>query len=385
MSVYVPIYPGSSSFFPGDTPFGFYDYEIKFQEDADKVVDFVATRLGYPINDVELQADNIYTCFEEAITEYGNQINTFNARDNLINVLGLSTGSSFTGRLLDNSFEGIFHIASTYGTEAEAEGTLKLYTGSIAITAGKQVYDLIDPAVVTLETGSVAADVFEIREIFHQNPPAIVKYFDPFVGTGLGSQQLLDTFGWGNYSPGVSYLLMPLYADVLRLQGIEFNDMIRKSAYGFQLSNTRFRIFPVPTYDFTVYFNYYLKSEKRNVLRRGPGLVSDASNIPYGNLKYTLINDIGKQWIRKYTLALCKEVLGLIRGKYSSLPIPNSEITLNGADLVSQGATEKEALITELRETLDSMSKQAQLERKQAEAEALQNQMVKMPLFIYTG
>ena len=114
-------------------------------------------------------------------------------------------------------------------------------------------------------------------------------------------------------------------------------------------------------------------------------VISDYSNVPYDNMEYKFINDVGKQWIRKYTLALAKEMLGYIRGKYSSLPIPNAEITLNGSDLISAAQTEKEGLITELKEILDTMSRQAQLERKQAEADALQQQMNKIPLKIYIG
>ncbi len=196
---------------------------------------------------------------------------------------------------------------------------------------------------------------------------------------------MMAGFGWGGYSPGSSYTMMPLYADALQLQAIELNDTIRKSQYGVQLSNTRLRIFPVPTDDFNIYFHYYLKSDQRNYLKQSDGLISDASNIPYGNLTYKHINSVGKQWIRKYTLALCKELLGLIRGKFSTIPIPGSELTLNSADLLTQAQTEKEALITEIKDTLDQLSRQAQLERKQAEAESLQIQLNKIPLFIYTG
>jgi hypothetical protein len=113
--------------------------------------------------------------------------------------------------------------------------------------------------------------------------------------------------------------------------------------------------------------------------------VSDYSNIPYNNAVYNQINDIGKQWIRKYTLALAMNMLGQVRGKYATLPIPNAEITLNGPELIAQSNTDKEALVTELKEFLDSLSRQAQLERKQAEAESLQQQINKIPLAIYIG
>tara|TARA_B110000495_G_C22690821_1_gene407240 strand:- start:134 stop:682 length:549 start_codon:yes stop_codon:yes gene_type:complete len=182
-------------------------------------------------------------------------------------------------------------------------------------------------------------------------------------------------------------MMMPMYADVLRIQGIEFNDQIRKSAYSFELVNDRLKLFPIPNgSQFTkVWFDYIKKSERSNPLKGASGTISDFSNVPYLNMVYTTINDVGKQWIRKYTLALCKEMLGYIRGKYSALPIPGAEITLNAADLISAAQTEKDGLVLELKEILDSMSRQAQLERKQAESDALQMQMNKIPLKIYIG
>jgi hypothetical protein len=198
---------------------------------------------------------------------------------------------------------------------------------------------------------------------------------------------MLDAFGFGSYSPGVSFMMMPIFADMLRLQAIEFNDTVRRSAYSFQVSNNRIRIFPIPngTAFTRIHFEYIVKSERSNPLKGATGTVSDFSNIPYQNVTYSNINVVGRQWIRRYALALTKEILGYVRGKYGSIPIPNAEITLNGSDLISAAQTEKEGLITELKEILDSMSKQAQLERKQAEADALQMQLNKIPLRIYIG
>ena len=385
MAIHVPIWPGSASFFPGDTPFGFYDNDYQFQTDAEKIADWCAKRLGYPIQDVELQDLNFYACFEEAISEYGNQVNTYNTRDNLLNLQGMTTGSNLTGKYVTPAFTGIFKLTENYGSEAGSGGDYTLYTGSIQVSINKSVYDLTDTSIVELETGSVASkDVIEIRRVFHDMAPAKIRFFDPFVGTGLGTQNMLDAFGFGNYSPGVSFMMMPLYADILRLQAIELNDQIRKSQYGFQITNNRIRITPIPQDNIKIYFQYFLKAD-RDTPKTQSGVISDYSNIPYNNVVYEQINDMGKQWIRKYTLALAMNMLGQVRGKYSTLPIPNAEITLNGADLIAQSNTDREALITELKETLDALSRQAQLERKQAEAESLQQQINKIPLAIYIG
>ena len=221
----------------------------------------------------------------------------------------------------------------------------------------------------TISTIIAIITIIEIKKIFHDTPPAIVRYFDPFVGTGLGSQQMLENFGWGGYSPGVSFLMQPMYADLLRLQAIEFNDMIRKSAYSFELTGTRLRIFPIPQYDYKLYINYITTEERANAsFNANSNTIGDFSNAPYELHQYSRINPAGK-----------------IRSKYSSIPIPGAEITLNGADLVSQGTAEKDLLITQLRENLEAVSRQTQLTKMTEEADNVQSQLSKVPLTIYIG
>ena len=387
MAKNIPIWPGSASFQSGDTPFGLYDTDTEFTESANNTAEWCAKRLGYPLTDIELQDINFFACLEEAVTEYGSQVNTYNIRDNMLNLYGAETGSNFSGQKISPNFGGLIELAEEYGTEAGTGGNVTYYTGSIAMTKNIQLYDLTDSNIVSLESGTPGQDEIEIKRIFHEAPPAMVKYFDPLVGTGLGSQNMLDSFGFGGMSPGTSFMMMPIYADMLRIQAIEFNDQIRKSAYSFELINNRLRLFPTPNGgNFTkVFFQYILKTDRSNPLKGATGTISDFSNVPYQNVTYGNINVVGRQWIQKYSLALAKEMLGYIRGKYSSLPIPNAEITLNSADLVSAAQTEKEGLITELKETLDTMSRQLQLERKAAEATSLQEQFNKIPLKIYIG
>tara|TARA_R110001583_G_scaffold108809_4_gene257534 strand:- start:7217 stop:8383 length:1167 start_codon:yes stop_codon:yes gene_type:complete len=388
MAKNIPIWPGSASFSAGDTPFGLYDADVEFTSSANNTAEWCAKRLGYPLTDIELQDINIFACFEEAVTEYGSQVNTYNIRDNMLNLYGAATSSNnLSGQKISANFGGLIELAEEYGTESGTGGNVNYYTGSISLTKNIQVYDLTDPTIATYEEGTPGTDVIEIKRILHEAPPAMVKYFDPLIGTGLGSQNMLDGFGWGGMSPGTSFMMMPIYADMLRIQAIEFNDQIRKSAYSFELINNKLRLFPIPNgTNFTkVYFQYIKKDDRSNPLKGATGTISDFSNVPYQNVTYSDINVVGRQWIQKYSLALAKEMLGYIRGKYSAVPIPNAEVTLNSADLISAAQTEKEGLITELKETLDTMSRQMQLERKSAEATSLQEQFNKIPLKIYVG
>ena len=244
----------------------------------------------------------------------------------------------------------------------------------------KQVYDLDSLWAQVSESG----DAIEIRKVFYEASPAITRYFDPYAGTGDGSYNMLDSFGWGNYSPGVSFMMQPLYDDLLRLQAIEFNDKVRKSQYGFDIQNNRIRIFPIPQNDYTIHFHYVLESERNNPIVQA-SVVSDYSNAKYDRIEYRNINHVGKRWIEKYTLALAKDMLGAVRAKFSSIPIPNADVTLDGADLRSEAASEKEILITELRENLEATSRRALLQAQQEESEAMELTLNRVPRAIYIG
>jgi hypothetical protein len=377
MSEILPIWPGSSSFFPGDTPFGIYDNDVLFQSDIEATADWCAKRLGYGLSDVELQDKHFFAAFEEAVNEYGNLVNSYAARDNLLNLLGVSTGSNLnlSQAYIKPTLQGIFDIAKEYGNDIPSGGTLTWFTGSIDLRIGKQVYDIITDS--NIETGSFNTDKFTIRKIFHERTPASVRYFE-------NSDYALSEFGWNAYTvQGNNYLMMPLHYDMLRVQAVELNDQMRKSSYSFQITNNRLRLFPIPTEEIKVYFTYTLNDENTFSNQSMLGKITDHSNIPYLNISYKQINSIGKQWIRKYTLAICKEILGYIRGKYASVPIADGEVTLNAADLLTAGKEEKDALTTELKEMLDTMSRQSQLERKSTEAENLNNQLKWTPLKIY--
>ena len=349
------IWPGSSSFYPGDTPFGSYDKEKAFQADIEKTAVWCAKRIGYPIVDIELQDTQFFACFEEAVTEYSSQVNRFNIRENLLIAKGSATGSSLTHKTVKQNLNQLIGISSQYGQEATSPvgGDMKLYSGSITCASGQQTYSLLNGAQTTFESGTPGTDPVEIRRVFFESSPAI------------------------------NYLLMPMYDDLLRVQAIEFNDQIRKSAYSFHLVGTDLTIFPIPTSTFKLRFQYFKKAERTTLITSAD--VSDFSNIGYDDMKYAQINAPGKQWIRKYTLALTKELLGSVRGKYGTMPIPNGDVSLDGDTLRSEGAAERDALVAELREDLEAASRRQLMERQNDEANFQQETVNKIPLNIYVG
>ena len=377
----------------GNTPYNFYDNDLEFQQEAPLFATWCARRLGYPIVEVELQDINFYACFEEAITTYGNEVYQYKIREGYLSMEGniVSDTVTFNNKLVTPNLGTTIRIAENYASEAGVGGYTTYYTGSLSLTASVQDYDLKKWA---LDNG-ISGSGIEIKRIFFEAPPAIVRYFDPYAGTGTGIQSLLETFGFGQFSPGINFLLMPIYFDVQKLQAIELNDQIRKSAFSFDLVNNNLRIFPIPGdradgVERKLFFQYIKKDERNDVTSATPNydsgsstLVTNVSNVPYVNPVFCEINSIGKQWIRQYALAAVKETLGYVRKKYATIPIPGAEVTLNGDDLLTDARAEKAALLEQLRAMLDITSRKTQLENQSMESDFMQKTLTNVALPIY--
>ena len=380
----IPIWNGSSTFTPGETPFGFYDNDLQFQVDIDKFAVFASRRLGYPIVEIELQDLNFYAAFEEAITTYGNEIYAYQVAENLLTLQGAPTTTApGNNELVQENLSNVILLSNQYGTEAGVGGTVSWYTGSLTLTPGVQNYDMKSWATSQNIQGGI-----EIKRIFYENTPAITRYFDPYAGAGAGMMSMMDSMGFGGYSPAMNFMLMPLSYDLQKFQMIEFNDQIRKSQYSFELVNNMLRLFPIPNGGVdTLRFEYILLSDRNQpyVERNGQSIITNASNVPYTNPTYTTINSIGRQWVFEYGLAIVKEILGYVRGKYSTIPIPGSEVTLNQGDLISAATTEKQALIERLRAYLDTTSRKVLLENKSLEAEFQNKTIAQVPMTIFIG
>jgi len=377
-----PVFQSGSS-----TPFGFYDGDVQFQTDALKVAKFCARRLGYPSMDVEMGDTQFFACFEEAVTTYGNEIYLYQIRNNFLSLEGQQTGSFLNDKVIQPSLANIIRISEDYGTEVGVGGDVEWYSGSLNLIPGTQTYDLNTWA--SASASLAPGDQIEVKQVFYENIPAIMRYFDPYAGTGYGTQQLLDSFGFGTQSPAINFMLMPLNFDIATLQAIELNDMVRKSGFSFEIINNKLKIFPSPTRHTPLWFRYAKKSEQNVITPNsgygaGDSLVTDISKVPYNNPVYTQINGPGRYWIFEYSLALAKEMLGFIRGKYSTVKIPGEEVTLNQSDLFATSGTEKSTLIEKLRDDLEETSRRAQLIRRRDENEALRETLgdFPMPIFI---
>ena len=230
-----------------------------------------------------------------------------------------------------------------------------------------------------------ANDSIEIKRVFYEAPPAITRYFDPYAGTGTGMIDMMDSFGWGSYSPAINFLMMPINYDLQVMQAIEFNDTIRRSNYSFELVNNNLKVFPIPNSDGHLWFEYIKKSERANPYSNGTNKITNVAEVPFSNPDYNLINSIGRQWIFEMTLAIAKEILGYVRGKYSTIPIPDSDVTLNQSDLLASATADRAALIERLRAYFDETSRDKLLERRSQEGDYLEKELNKVPYTIFIG
>jgi hypothetical protein len=393
MSKFLFLYqdPSSALQVTGSTPHGIYDSDSEFQNDSLTTCKYVAQKLGHPVMQLEFNSGSIYACFEEAVSEYSQQINHYNTKNWLWEHYGnTDTGSNFSStgsHQAETSVGGLsFTLSEQYGQLVNVGGNTTMFTGSITLSSSKQVYDVLNDAALESTPGD--GDRLEVQRVFNQGPAAISKFYDPFAGT-YDNIELLDSFGFGSVSPAVSYILRPISYDLARANAIETNDLVRKSAYSFELINNKLRIFPLPDSQDAgekIYFHYYKRNDRVDVTQNYTlNKVSDPSNIPYKFIVYNEINSMGRNWIRKYTLALAKELLGIIRSKYASLPLPNGEVSMDGEALKSEGREEKANLLEELNTFLEAVSKKEQAATEQEVANAQQEVLNKAPLKIYIG
>ena len=391
----IPIYDGCPQWTDGAVPFGFYNGDAQFRTDAVKVSKFCAARLGYPLVDIELQSGSFFTAFEEAVTTYGNELYAYKIRDNQLSIEGLTTGSNLNQALITPSFEPIVRLTEQYGEEAGSGGNVPYYSGSFHLTASQQDYSFQTFMTQSGYTGSEYQHGLEVKRVFYQEPyPASSRYLDPYNGFGFGGVLAAGVAGIGGFGDGLGYLMAPLNYDLQVIQQIEMNQMIRMNNYSFEIRADKLRIFPIPNFNNIpsgstgpqIWFEYILRDERiATSVKQTPDRVTNVSNAPYENPTYEFINSVGRQWIFEYTLALSKEMLGYVRGKYSTVPIPNADVTLNQADLLGAATAEKTALIERLRTYFDETSRMASLERRANEADSKMKELQQVPWTIFIG
>lgn len=372
------------------TPFGTYDADTQFVTDADGFIRLIHRRLGGDILEIEITNKDAYSCLEQAMLEYSAIANTYQAKSVLLNLIGFPTGAlqGYQNQVPRYDLDFAKRTAGGYSSEAGVGGSRPLFSASVTMVPGMQHYDLNQ---VLSESGAIIAGggKAEIRDIFHFDPVAAYRFFD----TTSAVNYLNNQFSFESFTPETVFYMLPVWEDVLRAQQMELNQKVRRSNYSYGLVNNVLSIYPVPTNNTTqrVHFTYHLVGsnsgsasafDPNNPFTSG---VANLSNVPFGNLSYSSINSIGKQWVKKMALAFAKETVGRVRSKVSEIPIPNGNLTLDGASLVQEGLTEQLNLREELKEWLDSLTYAKLMQQQTDEAEALQRILMKIPNAIFTG
>ena len=408
------------------TPFGIYDDDEHFIHEADKMVVYVKRKLGDDILSVELTNKQIWANFEEATLKYSKIINQNQAESYMSNLMGISTGSLEDGNKLvgphgkeqqfpRETLEYLIRRAEPYADQAGIGGAYNTISGSIALEQGRQDYDIYTELKTTNSSGNEVAVMSDeylsdnsdnfplpggggnipanttrlphaakgklrIYEVFHFSPQAAYRFFD----TTSAINYLNNQFAFESFTPETVFYVLPVFEDYLRAGQLDISNRIRRSNYSYKIQGTKIRIFPTPTQDNPQ--NLFLKVgfpsdpfkpafEDQTIFG-----VSNLSNIPFGNITYKGINSIARHWIREYTLALSKETLGLVRSKFSSVPIPGADLQMNGSDLISQGREDQDKLKTSLGEQLDKLTYQKLLETDAAQSEQMQNILKRIPI-----
>jgi len=366
------------------TPFGIYDNDTDFQGEADSMVTFVKRKMGDDILSVELTKKQIFSNLEEAVLEYSSILNQYQAKSQLVNYLGFPTGSDMSGaeeKFPRENLEYLTRFAEPYAMEAGIGGSYNMVSGSIALTGSVQDYDIYTQ--LKNEDGSLVFDdtkgKIKIAEVFHFNPQAAYRFFD----TTSAINYLNNEFSFESFTPETIFYVLPVFEDILRAGQLDLSNRVRRSNYSYRVEGTKIRLFPTPTKgnkNLWLRVRQYPDPNSPSYKDATVHGVSNMGNLPFGNIQYTRINSIGRQWIRQYTVALSRETLGLIRSKFGSIPVPGAEVSLNGGDLISQGREDQTNLRDKLKEMLETMTYDKLIEMQSNRAEFMNKQLKYVPM-----
>jgi len=372
-----------------------------FINDIKPTITFVRRLLGEPVLQVELDDYQIATAFEEAALEYSSWVNNGQVKNWLSNLMGASTASDFRGTNPENTIDFAKRLSAMWGLETSTPvgGQYEIRTAKFTTTKDQQDYDIVsltkagncsdtvNMTAGTAHSAALASGSFEFKEVWHFQPSYVNRYVD----IASPYYNLAAEFNFESYSPEISettYMILPIWEQILRTQEFELHGRVRRSNYSYHFQNRTLVINPVPQQEFSIYFKYL---PSPNIL--SPGFdqenttfeVSDISNAKFSIIPYQNVNTMGKRWIRRYTLSLCKELLGIVRSKFASLPIPNADIQMNGDALKQEGREEQQILLEELKELLDATSFGAMMEGDSALHSAINDQLKFGPMPIFIG
>jgi len=357
-----------------------------------EIVKWIRYRLGEPKLTVELDNLQVYAAFEEANMEYSAIINRFQAKNWLANFLGLNRDfdtENFTDKLPHQTLDYLRRLANPYASEAGIGGVQNKRRAYVTANTTDTDYNLYNDFIdndsgssVSAYIGTVGSQLIEVRDVWHTEPSSLYRYYDPYSSVNVLAQE----FQYESFNMETVFHILPIWSDILRGSMLETNDRVRRSNHSYNIVGNRIRLLPKPNTNIKLWIDYTIAMDPFSPdaavgTDSSTTGVSSISNVPFTDIKYEEINAFGRRWIRQYTLAVTMDILGRIRRKFSTVPIPNSEVTLDGEQLVAEAQEKMESLKESLVENLEETSnlRLMQQDAELSEAIELQYQHVPMP------
>jgi len=407
---------GSTDDVSSAVPFGMYTGSTEFLTGASRQVNYVYKKLGGDVVDIELTNDNVYAAYEEAVLEYSYILNMHQGKNVLSDTLGKLTGTfDHRGEIVSGPASASLQyprvtlsyankIGDGVSTMAGVGGTTRIYSASFTTTKNKQDYDLqaiVEAASASGEddggtavpyAGKIGDSRIIIDKVFYRSPIAMWRFYG-YYGGGMGVVGNYTTYG--QYADDSTFEIIPTWQN--KLQAIMYEDSLytRTSHYSYEIINNKLRLYPKPRGDDNfagyldrVWFRFRIEDNswgEHGDVNTGVGGVNNINTLPFENIPYENINSMGKQWIRNYALALCKEMLGQIRGKFQTVPIPGESVTLNYSSLLSEAQKEKDDLRQSLTDMLKEIEYTELSKKDQEKVTAAEETLRRSPLPIFVG
>ena len=364
-------------------------------------VSYVFKKLGGDVLDVEITSGSVFTAYEEATLEYCYILNIHQAKNMLGSALGGTTGTfDHDGEKIGTSdpddvnlrfpkwrFSYGQRVGDGVATEAGFGGNTKIYSSSINLSTDKQDYDL-QALIEATSSGDSSSKFYNqvgnkrvyITRVWYKTPQAMWRFYGYYGGLNTVG----DLASYGQFADDSTFEIIPAWQNKLQAKAFEDAIYTRNSHWSYEIKNNKLRVFPKPTrqYPAKMYVEFYIKSDVWDLDSEkadGTDGVNNMNTLPFDNIPYNNINAIGKQWIRRFALALCKEILGQVRSKFGSIPIPGESVSLNGGDLIQQAQSEQEKLREELKTTLDELTYAKLAEKDAAIADSTSKVQQHMP------
>jgi len=368
-------------------PFGIYRTTAFVSGAVDQVA-YTYKKLGGDVLDIEIKASQVYSAYEESVLEYSYIVNIHQAKNSIGSLLGATTGSfnedgqMVAGEALSGSNITLRYPEFKFGyAQRVSDASLgqiglgpqdTVYSASFSVTGGHQQYDL--QTIISASSrdnrdngtgntvkfaGLVGGKKILIKRVYYRTARATWRFFGYYGGINV----LGNMSTYGQFADDSTFQIVPVWQN--KLQAMAYEDAIytRISHYSYEVADNKLKLYPPPPKGDPEFKMMWIEfGIPSDAWEQNPGAtdgtmgVNNMNTLPFENVPYNSINSIGKQWIRRFALALAKEMLGQIRGKFSSIPIPGESVTLNADALLAQGKEEQQALREELKTTLDEMT-----------------------------